>query len=353
MSLSKRVLLLAFLLLLRHAAMAQTAEAPLFEVTAAKDMLGTHIEFKALHPDILECKKAFYAAFQEINRLEDLLSYNREPSEVAAINRAAGVTPVKVSPETFALIQRAVNYAQLAHGIFDISIGPVTTLWGFNDEEEKDIHVPAPQVLAERLKLVDYRRIALNPADTTVFLQARGMRLDLGGIGKGYAIDRAVAVLKARGLTHLFIDAGGDISAVGYKLGEQNWTVGIQHPRQSNELLATFAGHDLCVATSGDYERFKIIEGQRYHHIIDPRTGYPGTRSQSVTVFANSAEEADVWATYLFIIGAQDFEHMSVPPEIKACFVEASGEIKYDPALVTDFHLQSLTPAPFLALSRH
>jgi FAD:protein FMN transferase len=350
--LAKRWLPLALVVLLSHnPAVAQQNEPQLFEVSASKYQMGTQVKFKALHTDILACKKAFFYAFEEINRIENLLSYSRDGSEIAAINRAAGVAPVKVSQETFAIIQRSANYAAQFNGIFDISIGPITTLWGFSDE--KEITIPPQQELTAKLKLVDYRRIVLKQADTTVFLQTKGMRLDLGGIAKGYAIDRAAAVLKAKGVTHFFVDAGGDIYAAGYKFGEQNWTVGIQHPRQPDSLLATFEGHDLSVATSGDYERYKIIDGQRYHHIIDPRTGFPATLTQSVTVFANTAEEADAWATYLFIIGTQNFEHTPTPPEIKACFVEASGRIKYDPSLVTDFHLHFLTDVACSELTRN
>lgn len=351
--LSKRYFLpaLALVVFWSQAALAQPGTPPLFEVSASKYMLGTRIELKALYPDILACKKAFYDAFQETNRIEDLLSYRREHSEISAINRAAGVTPVRVSYETFALIQRASNYSAQTEGLFDISIGPVTTLWGFNDDVE--ITIPPSQLLAERLKLVDYRRIILNPADTTVFLKTKGMRLDLGGIGKGYAVDRIVAVLKAKGLIHFFVDAGGDIYAAGYKLDNQEWTVGIQHPRQPNELLATFEGHDLAVATSGDYERYKIIDGQRYHHIIDPRTGFPASMSQSVTVFANSVEEAVVWGKYVFIIGAQNYAQQTSLPAIKACIVEASGAVQCDSSLVTDYHLHSLTNTAFSQLQRN
>lgn len=346
-SFSKKWCTLALILLLDwHSATGRQNAAQLFEVSATKYMLGTKIDFKAMHSDILECKKAFFYAYQEIQRIEDLFSSNKDSSEISAINRSAGVAPVQVSQEVFALLQRAVNYAARFNGIFDVSIGPVTTLWGFNDDNV-EIAIPSPQNLAEKLKLVDYHRIIFNQADTTVFLKTRGMRLDVGGIAKGYAIDRAAIKLKSKGITHFLINAGGDIHAAGYKLDEQNWVVGIQHPRQPNELLATFEGHDLSVATSGDYERYKIIDGRRYHHIIDPRTGFSGTLCQSVTVFANSAEEADAWATYLFILGAQNFESVSArPAEIKVCFVEATGDIQYDASLNADYNLHFLTDEP-------
>jgi len=318
---------------------AQKKADQLYEVSATKYMLGTQIDLKAMHPDILGCKKAFYDAYQEIARIEALLSSHIASSEVTKINKMAGVKPVKVSYETFAIISRSVQYSKKFKGIFDASIGPVTTLWGFSDDK-KDITLPKRSVLEADLKLVDYRRVALSKADTTVFLERKGMRLDLGGIAKGYAIDRAAYILKNKGIQHFLINAGGDIYACGYKYGEKKWLVGIQHPRRQADLLATFEVHDMAVATSGDYERYKIIDGKRYHHIIDPRTGFPATLDQSVTVFANSAEEADAWATYLFIIGYENEQKSALKPELGTVFVDASGNVEYDHSLEDAFNLR-------------
>ncbi len=308
-------------------------------------MLGTKIDLKAMHPDILECKKAFFYAYREIERVDGLLSSHKENSEIAAINRLSGAAPAKVSFETFAIIRRAVDYSARFGGIFDPSIGSVTTLWGFNDEEA-DIAIPEPHELARAVALVNYRDVRLNAADTTVFLARKGMRLDLGGIAKGYAIDRAAHVLDARGLTRFLINAGGDIFARGAKLEGEKWLVGIQHPRKPNELLATFRVRDMAVATSGDYERFKIIDGTRYHHIMDPRSGFPAGLNQSVTVFAGSAEEADALATYLFVLGVQKMQETPVAKDIPACFVLASGSIQYAAPLKKQYELTFLSAAP-------
>lgn len=325
---SKRAWLVAPLLFLAHpgnVVRSQARDGPRYEVSATKYLLGTQVDFVATHRSVLECKKAFYAAFQEIARLEDLLSSRKSDSEIVRINRAAGGAPVPVSLETFAIVQRALAYARMFNGYFDISVGAVVDVWGFNGDEE--VAIPNEALLAKLVGLVDYTRVILSAQDTTVFLSKPGMKLDLGGIAKGYAIDRAAAVLKENGVVDFLINAGGDIYASGFKFGEKKWRVGLQHPRQRNELLATFELHEMAVATSGDYERFKMIDGKRYHHIIDPKTGFPARLNQSVTVFARSAEEADVWATFLFIVGKEPLAEQGSASTPDAIFVNAAGEI--------------------------
>ena len=162
--------------------------------------------------------------------------------------------------------------------------------------------MPSPEEIAQLLTVTGFSKIVLNPADTTVFLESAGMEIDFGGIAKGYAIDQGVAVLKANGIDHFFLNAGGDIHVSGEKARDTPWRVGIRHPCNPEGLISSFNLRDHAVATSGDYERFKIVDGQRYHHVLDPRSGYPGPSYQSVTVLAPTAEEADVLATYLFLV---------------------------------------------------
>ncbi|MFQ5651151.1 MAG: FAD:protein FMN transferase [bacterium] len=308
---------------------------PLYEVSATKYLLGTKIDFLGTHPSITGCKQAFTKAYQEIERIERLLSSHKPESEITRINQHAGAKHVRVSYETFAIVTRAVAYSRKFAGDFDITIGPVTELWGFNGDRE--VTVPEPRLLKNLLNLVNFHNIVLSRQDTTVFLKKTGMKLDLGGIAKGYAIDRAAFVLNQNGIQNFLINAGGDIYACGTKYGHQKWTVGLQHPRKQAELLATFEAQDVAVATSGDYERYKLINGKRYHHLIDPHTGFPADQNQSVTVFAPSAEQADVWATYLFIAGAKhDLKAMQRHP-VRAIFVRAAGDIVCDEALRKEF----------------
>ena len=285
------------LLALPHTARAAD---PLYEVTVSKFLMGTSVETTARHPDINACRKGLQLAYQEMERVESLLSYHRPTSDVALINASAGLSPVRVSQETFDIDGRARAYAERLDGLFDVSVGALSERWGFSGNTSAT--VPSPEEIADLLSVTGFRKIVLNPVDTTVFLEATGMKIDLGGIAKGYAIDQGVAVLKGNGIDHFFLNAGGDIHVAGEKARDRPWRVGIRHPRNPEELITSFNLQDHAVATSGDYERFKIIDGQRYHHVLDPRSGYPGPLCQSVTVLAPTAEEADVLAMYLFLV---------------------------------------------------
>ncbi|MFQ5641110.1 MAG: FAD:protein FMN transferase [bacterium] len=311
--------------------------APIFEVSTSKFLLGTKVDITALHTDIIKCKKACYFAFEEINRIEQLLSAHIETSEISRINRSAGMEPVKVGSETFAMIERALGYAKRFDGFFDISIGPVTELWGFNGEAPAAI--PDDERLRAMLKLVDFSKVRLNAGDRTVFLPLKKMKLDLGGIAKGYAVDKAAEVLRKHGISTFLINAGGDIYTSGRKDGNKRWVVGLQHPRKPNNLLATFELSDFAVATSGDYERYFEEGGKRYHHIIDPKTGYPAELTRSVTVFAPTVEEADVWATYLFIAGIEKFKKDKRISSMKTIFVDTHGGIQFDESLKAHYRL--------------
>ncbi len=327
-------------MLLPHVVFPQSSDERLFEVTASKHLFGASVDILAYHPEVQSCKLAFYHAFKEMERIERLLSSQLSTSEIARVNRNAAREPVKVSYETFALLKRAVRFAQRSEGAFEVSIGPITELWGFSSERE--VVVPAADSVKALLWLVDYRKLRLNAKDTTVAFAAPGMRLDLGGVGAGYAVDRAVALLKAKGLKNFLINASGDIYAYGRKANQEKWRVGVQHPRNAETLLAKVALTDCAIATSGDYERCILVEGKRYHHIFDPRTGYPAERSASVTVVAPTSEEADMWSTYVFIIGYLKFQQQKNHPHIKALAVDSDGKVEYDAELQRDFELELL-----------
>ncbi len=325
-------------------AAAQTTPQEVFEVSATKYLLGTQIDFKAMCAEVVACKKAFYAGFQEMERIMALLGSHKPESEISKINRHSGLKPVKVSYETFSIVKRAVAYSAEFHGAFDVTIGPVTELWGFNSDRE--VTIPRQDTLQMLLPLVNYRQVVLSETDTTVFLTRRGMRLDLGGIAKGYAIDRAAAVLKNHGLSHFLINAGGDIYACGYKWQDEPWLLGIQHPRKPQELLATFEVHDMAVATSGDYERYRIIDGKRYHHILNPATGFPSRMCESVSVFARSAEEADALATCLFVLGYEKAPDILPGKRVQTVIVDGSGGLHIDPSVKADYRLTVVDQTP-------
>ena len=309
-----------------------------FEISATKFLLGTQVDITVFTGDVQAGREACYAAFKEIERVERRLSSHLETSEIAAINREAALRPVRVSGETFSILTRALKYSRTFNGLFDVTIGPLSREWGFNGSDA--IQPPDSLRIQALLRLVNYRNMLLNHADSTVFFAQKGMRIDLGGIAKGYAIDRAAKILKDRGIGSFLINAGGDIYASGRKPDGSKWIIGIKHPRKPQALLAAFELSDFAVATSGDYERFVIVRGKRYHHILDPRTGYPATGSQSATVLAPTAEKADVLATYLFILGFSAFQDAFPHPAPPALLVDASGKVYYSPELKKGYHLR-------------
>lgn len=313
------------------------AEEMQFEVSATKYLMGTLVEIKAMHPNVEACRTSFYHAFHEMERVEHLLSSHLPESEIARINAHASEYPVKVSAETFAILERAIHYAEQTNGLFDVTIGVLSKRWGFSGEDE--ITLPYPEEIEPLRAKVDYHQLDLNAADTTVAFAIPGMQIDLGGIAKGYAIDRAAATLREQGITDFLINAGGDIYASGFKFEDQRWVIGIKHPRQPEALLAKLEITNSAIATSGDYERYTIIDDIRYHHILDPRTGYPARQCQSVTVLAPTAETADVMATFFFVVG-DSLLSIHPKPEYPYLRIDESGNVHLDSTLVHDYHLE-------------
>ena len=313
------------------------ADTTMYKVSVMKYLMGTTVETTARSNDVNLCKQAFLAEYTEMQRIENLLSCEKDSSEISAINRASGLHPVKVSYETLGMLKRAKAYCKKYNGVFDVTIGPLSDLWGFS--EDKEIVLPKNKTIKKLDKLVDYKDLEINETDTTAFLKKKGMSIDLGGIAKGYAIDRGSAVLKKWGITNFILNAGGDIYVSGTKDKETLWKVGIKHPRKTNDLIAEFNLKNYAVATSGDYERFKIINGIRYHHILDPATGYPGRLSESSTILAPTAEEADATATYVFLLGwkkALADKKLNYPLLI----VSSDGTVHYNQVFVKRYNLE-------------
>ncbi len=242
------------------------------------------------------------AVFDEMLRLEGILGRSREGSDVDRINLGAGREPVTVHPETVAVLEAALFHAALSGGAFDPTVAPLLDRWGFLGQE---FRVPEPGELEAASLLVDYSRVELDPATAQVFLPLEGMSLDLGGIAKGYIVDRGMALLEEAGVEHAFLNAGGDIALVGGKPDGSPWRVGVRHPRQSDACLAILSLEEGAVVTSGDYQRSFTVDGRLYHHILDPGNGYPAAELISVTVQAATVMEADALATAVFVLGSE------------------------------------------------
>lgn len=312
----------------------------LYEIKLIKYMMGTNVEVKAVHPDITVAKKGIYYAFREIERIDKLLGYKGDGSDVVQVNANAGERPVKVTDETFQLLVRTQAHSKKYFGAFDITIGPVEELWGFNLDRAPGL--PADTEIKKLLPLVNYQRLVLNAKDTTANLPVKGMKLDLGGVAKGYAIDRAVKILRQYDVQNFIIKAGGDMYVSGMKSPTEMWKIGIQHPRQTGELFAMMELKDCAISTSGDYERYFIKDGIRYHHILDPKTGYPSRQCKSVSVISRtSAEETDALSTTLFIMGA---EKVKANGNLKSyLIIDRQGNLHLDSALVREHKLSILT----------
>lgn len=302
-------------------------EAAFITYTDSKFLMGTIFEITARHSNIAQSREAMQFAFEEIVRIDNLLSSYIEGSEISKINRNAGLERVIVSSETFEILRRAMKYSHNSNGAFDVSVGPLIRLWGFNHDEE--VQFPEKSKIDSLLYFVDFRNIILNEKENSVFLQKKGMELDLGGIAKGYAVDQAAQILKRYGINHFIINGGGDIFVAGVKQENKKWVIGVQHPRNLNNMIATMQLSNFAVATSGDYQRFKIINEQRYHHILNPKTGYPANNYQSVTVLAPTAEEADFFATSIFLVGHEQFL-ANIKRDISYLVILQNGEILFN-----------------------
>jgi thiamine biosynthesis lipoprotein len=286
-------------------------------------MLNTLVEITVAARNERATHKAVAAAYEEIRRIEALLSRYHPESQIYTINKHAGQGAVEVDLEVARIVRRSLQYAKLTHGAFDMTIGPVVDLWGIGTEHER---VPDVAELQAILKYIDYRKVEIQ-GEQVIRLQSSEMKLDLGGVAKGYSIDRAIEVLQRHGITSALVNAGGDISCLGTKPDGTPWRIGIKHPRESG-ILGIIQLKDRAVATSGDYERVFFQNHIRFHHLFDPHTGTPARGCQSVTILAETAEVADVFATAAFIMGAQrGLEFIEERPDIEGMIVRADGEI--------------------------
>ncbi|HIJ60984.1 MAG TPA: FAD:protein FMN transferase [Nitrospirae bacterium] len=246
-------------------------------------------------------KKAIDEVFEEFKRLENMLNYYSPHSEITLINKSAGIKPVRVSKETFEIIEKSLEASRLTEGGFDITLGPVIKLWDF-----KSKIIPSQESIKQALSYVDFNKIILDKKEQSIYLSKKGMEINLGGIIKGYSADRAIKILKERGLKGAIVSVGGDIQGFGLKADLTTWNVGIQNPGpldSKDELIGTVSFSDKCISTSGDYEKYFILNDKRYHHIINPKTGMPSEGISSITIIAEEGAFCDALATGLFVLG--------------------------------------------------
>jgi len=291
--------------------------------------MGTKVEITLMGESEESAQKAALQAFQEIKRIEYLMSPWIESSDVNRINRSAGNDGVKVSPETIEVIKRAQEVSKLSGGGFDITVGPLVELWRKARERGAP---PEMEEVKEALNLVNFRNLKTHYGGK-VSLRKKGMSIDLGGIAKGYAVDRAFELLKALGYRNLVVNAGGDLRVGGSK-PEGPWSIGIQHPRDPEKIMARISISDTAVATSGDYEKFFIHQDKRYHHILNPKNGFPAEGCQSVTVLHKEGATADALATAIFVLGPEKGYALCQTLEgVECLIVDKQGKFTFSPNL--------------------
>ncbi|MCX5717649.1 MAG: FAD:protein FMN transferase [Nitrospirae bacterium] len=293
--------------------------------------MDTLITISAVSGSGDKAEKAIDRAFSEIEKLDSLLNFFSDNSELSEINRNAGLKAVAVSPETFEVIEKAIYASGKTSGAFDITIGSVTTLWDFHKRVK-----PEDKQIKERLPLVNYKNVILNKKSSSVYLKKRGMLIDLGGIAKGYAADKAVEALKREGIKSGLVAVSGEIKAFGLKPDSKPWKIGIRNPRAKNkedEIMATIEMTGMAISTSGDYERYFIIEGKRYHHILNPKTGYPSDGCRSVSIIAKDGSVTDSFSTGIFVLGAEKGIKLLEEMGIDGIIIGKNGKIHTTPNL--------------------
>ncbi len=291
-------------------------------VTRAQMQMGTLVKITAVARSESIAQAAATAGFAEIHRLEELLSTWIPTSELSRVNTSAGVMPVSVSPETMTVVQAAIQVAEMTDGGFNIAIGPAVDAWNVIENRR----IPTESELEALRPLVDLMSLHVNAGERTIFLEKAGMRIDVGGIGKGYAADQVVMVMKKAGASAGVVALSGDIKTFGQLPGGKKFPVGIQHPRKEGEVLAFIDLEDEAISTAGDYERFFERDGVRYHHILGPKTLHPARNCQSVTVVAREGIWADGLDTGIFVMGAElGMQLVEALPDVEAIIVDHEG----------------------------
>lgn len=287
--------------------------------------MGSGFEFTVVAENSTEANSFIDVAVGEITRIEKLISSWDENSQTSAINKFAGIKPVKVNVELFELIERSIAISSLTDGAFDISYASIDKIWKFDGTMKL---MPSAEEIKNSVTKVGYRNIVLDKEKHTVFLSLVGMKIGFGAIGKGYAADKAKQLLISKGVSAGIINASGDMNTWGKQINGTDWTVAIINPLNKKQVFASLPISNGAVVTSGDYEKYVEFNGERFSHIINPRTGYPSTGLISVTVFAPKAELADALATSVFVMGVEaGLDRINQLPKVECIIIDDKGNI--------------------------
>jgi FAD:protein FMN transferase len=313
--------------------------APRFKTASSgtREVMGTFVNIVSVAPDSKTANASIEAAFLELVRIDEMMSDYKPASPLSQINKNAFKEPVAASREIMEVLSIAKKYSKLSGGAFDITIGPVVDLWR---NSQKQGVKPTDEELAKAKAKVGYKKLILNESDNTVRFAVEGMRLDLGAVAKGYAIDSAVRVMKNSGAVAGFVDVGGDVLTFGVPpKPKKHWLIGLQDPTKENSLLLVLKINDMAIATSGDYQRYEEIDGKKYSHIKDPKTSQAAKALRSVTVIAPTAVVADILATMVSVMGPEkglamiekmeNTELIMIPADEKQTLIHTKNAPKY------------------------
>jgi FAD:protein FMN transferase len=297
-------------------------------VGEAIDLMGTRVSVELWADEDARGRELVDEVIREYRRVDDAMSTYKPDSEISRVNASAAERPMVISDELFGLVERSLELSVASGGAFDITYDSVGYLYDFRARQR-----PTDEQIKERLQAVDYRHIVLDRERRTIFFKTAGVRINLGGIAKGWVVERAAAMLRARGVEHALLNAGGDTRVVGDRRG-QPWIVGIRHPRVSDEVVTRLPLVDEAISTSGDYERYFEENGRRYHHILNPATGRPTEGVLTVTVIGPDGTLTDGLDTAIFVLGVEEgLELIEAYPEYETIIVDAAGKVSYSKGL--------------------
>jgi thiamine biosynthesis lipoprotein len=292
-------------------------------------IMGTRCVVELWSDDAAKGEAAIEAVFAEFRRIDAAMSTYKPESELSRLNATAARAPMTISRELYDLLATSIEYSRLTRGAFDVTYASVGYLYDYRNH----VH-PDEAAIRDRLPSIDYRHIELIPARTAVRFRRDGVRIDLGGIAKGHAVDRGIAVLQGLGVTRAMVNAGGDSRLIGDRFGRP-WVVGIRHPDRKDEVVLRLPLTDTAISTSGDYERyFEDENGVRYHHILDPRTGKSASKVRSVSIIAPTSTRADALTKSVFVMGAEEgIRFIDTLPDVDAIAITPQGKVLYSRGL--------------------
>lgn len=294
-------------------------------------LMGSRFDISIVDKDTASAEANIDLVIKEVTRIEDLISDWRSYTQISKVNLNAGIQPVKVDAEVFALTERALQLSKITGGAFDISFAAMDRIWKFDGSMTK---MPSATAIKNSVAKVGYQNIILDKKNSTIFLKLKGMKIGFGALGEGYAADKCKLMMMAKGIEAGIINGSGDMNTWGKQPNGEPWQIGITNPMKANELLGVVPLASGAVVTSGSYEKFVVFNGKRYAHIINPVTGYPATGLCSVTIFGPSAEMANGLSTSVMVLGKDaGLKLLKKYPELRYILISDAGKVFSSPSL--------------------